>query len=94
MKCIRMLTAAMVVAALTLGMFWVPEASAQPKPNVYDGGNRWLITGFLDQTADHQEVATQIICFGPYTGVEQSIQGMWYSPVIPRLERQILPGRG
>ena len=84
MKCIRMLTAAMIVAALTLGMFWAPEISAQvPKPNVYDGGNRWQITGFLDQTPDHQEVGTQVICFLPYTVEGTSIQGMWYSLSYP-----------
>jgi len=82
MKCIRMLTAAMV-AALTLGMFWGPEASAQPKPNVFDGGNRWQITGFIDQTPGHDEVATQDICFLPFIGVEQSIQGVWYSLSFP-----------
>ena len=84
MKCIRILTAAMIVAALTLGMFWAPEISAQvPKPNVYDGGNRWLITGFIDQTPDHQEVATQVICFGPYVNYGTGITGVWYSLSFP-----------
>lgn len=83
MKCIRMLTAAMVVAALTVGMFWVPEASAQPRPNIYDGGNRWQITFFVDSSPEHTEWATQEICFLPYTSDPTGIQGVWYALTYP-----------
>ena len=84
MKYLKMLTAAMVTAVMTFGMFCAPEISAQvPKPNVYDGGNQWKITAFFDQTANHQEAATQVICFLPYTVVGTSIQGMWYSLSFP-----------
>ena len=82
MKCIRMLTAAMV-AALTLGMFWGPEASAQPKPNVFDGGNRWQITFFDDSSSDHTEWATQEICFLPYMLDDTGITGIWYALSFP-----------
>ena len=63
----------------------VGEATAQPRPNVYDGGNKWLITAYDDTSPIHQEWATQCICFLPYV-LNPSIthiQGVWYSCSFP-----------
>jgi hypothetical protein len=63
---------------------FVSEASAQiPKPNVFDGGNRWLITAFDDSSSVHQEWATQGVCFLPYAVSGTQIQGIWYSDTYP-----------
>jgi hypothetical protein len=68
-------TAVSVAAALGAS----PAAAQIPLPNVFDGGNRWLITGFIDNSPSHQEAATQEICFLPYAVVGTSIQGAWFS---------------
>ncbi len=59
--------------------------SAVPKPNVYDGGNRWNITAFNDVSPVHTQSATQVICFSPYTvnAANNSIEGIWYSLSFP-----------
>lgn len=54
-----------------------------PKPNVFDGGNKWHITGYFDSTSNHVQTATQEICFLPYSVVGTSIQGVWYSTSYP-----------
>lgn len=64
-----------IIAALALTNI----AFAQPKPNVFDGGNLWEITDHLDEASDHRLLATQRICFLPYAVVGTSIQGVWYS---------------
>jgi hypothetical protein len=62
----------------------VAEAAAQvPKPNVFDGGNRWLITAFDDSSSVHQQWATQGICFLPYAVSGTHIRGVWYSDTFP-----------
>lgn len=62
----------------------VSEANAQvPKPNVFDGGNRWLITAFDDSSSVHQQWATQGICFLPYAISGTHIRGVWYSDTYP-----------
>ena len=62
----------------------VGEAAAQvPKPNVRDGGNRWLITAFDDSSSVHQQWATQGICFLPYAVTGTHIRGVWYSDTFP-----------
>ncbi len=67
---------AIVFGTLVLGA----SASAQPPlPNVFDGGNLWNITFYNDPTTNHQQWATQKICFLPYRVVGTSIQGVWYS---------------
>lgn len=73
------------VAAVTFGCFvFAGSAMAHPpKPNVFDGGNKWLITGYIDSTTNHMQVATQEICFLPYVAVGTSIQGTWYSTSFP-----------
>lgn len=59
-------------------------AFAQPPlPNVFDGGNLWAITYYNDPTSNHQQWATQHICFMPYSAVGTSIQGTWYSTTFP-----------
>lgn len=60
--------------------------SAQtPRPNVFDGGNRWLITGYFDNSPVHQGAATQCICFLPYANnaPQTHISGAWYSCSYP-----------
>ncbi len=59
------------------------SASAQPRPNVYDGGNQWLITAYDDTSTVHARWATQTLCFMPYAAVGTSIQGVWYSTSYP-----------
>jgi hypothetical protein len=62
----------------------VGQASAQtPRPNVYDGGNRWLITGYFDNSPVHQQAATQGICYLPYAQNGTHISGVWYSDTFP-----------
>ena len=56
------------------------EAAAQPSPNVFDGGNRWLINSYPDCDKSHPLWATQGICFLPYKSCGAcSITGFWYS---------------
>jgi hypothetical protein len=55
-----------------------------PKPNVFDNGNRWLITYFNDCDAVHSQWATQGICFLPYKECGAcGVQGAWYSDTYP-----------
>jgi hypothetical protein len=65
----------------------VGEAIAQvqaPRPNVVDGGNRWLITYYNDCDTAHTQWATQGICFLPYKPCGAcGIQGSWYSDTYP-----------
>lgn len=71
--------------ALFLGIGGVvAEAIAQPKPNVFDGGNRWLITYYNDCDAGHSQWATQGVCYLPYkTCAACGILGSWYSDTYP-----------
>jgi hypothetical protein len=60
------------------------NASAQIKPNVFDDGNRWLITYFNDCDPAHTQWATQGICFLPYERCSScGITGAWYSDTFP-----------
>ena len=62
----------------------VAEAAAQiPRPNVFQGGNRWRITGYLDESPVHQQVGSQDICFLPFAIVGTHIRGVWFSPTFP-----------
>jgi len=63
----------------------VGKTTAQaPKPNVFDGGDRWLITYYNDCDTAHQEWATQGICFLPYKPCGAcGILGAWYSDTFP-----------
>lgn len=58
-------------------------ASAAPLPNVYDGGNRWLITAYNDASPTHSKMATQGLCFKRYSTVGTHIRGVWYSDTYP-----------
>lgn len=58
-------------------------AHAAPLPNVYDDGNRWLITAYNDSSPTHAQMATQGICFLPYAAVGTHIRGFWYSDTFP-----------
>src|ERR1700752_4107749 len=67
------------LALLTIAAL-VGEAAAQPQPNVFDGGNRWLITFYDDCNVRHEQWATQGICFLPYKPCGAcGIRGFWYS---------------
>lgn len=85
----RILKQKIMIAGLALFMGIVAlaagETSAQtPKPNVFDGGNRWLITYYDDCDTVHSEWATQGICFLPYKLCGAcGIRGAWYSDTFP-----------
>ena len=71
-------------ALLLIALLLAVEAAAQvPKPNVFDAGNRWLITAFDDSSSVHQQWATQGICFLPYGMSGTHIRGIWYSDTFP-----------
>lgn len=76
-----------VLAGLTLSILvagLAARGSAQvPKPNVFDGGNRWLITAFDDTSSVHAQWATQGICFLPYVVNGTHVRGIWYSDTFP-----------
>jgi len=62
----------------------VGQASAQiPRPNVFDGGNKWRITAFDDRSPVHQEWGSQGVCFLPYAVTGTHIGGIWYSDTYP-----------
>ena len=85
--------AGMVTVALAaVGAMAGAPALANSKPNVYDGGNRWLITAFDDTAPQHTQWATQGICFLPYAQVGTHIQGIWYSDTFPELAGSLQPG--
>ena len=73
------------IALVTLGslLFSGVALADPPKPNVFDGGNKWRITFYNDPTGNHDQWATQEICFLPYAVVGTSIQGAWYSTSFP-----------
>lgn len=73
------------IVALTclLGMTAVPTLWAQPRPNVFNSGNMWSITFFNDPATNHQQWATQRICFSNYAVNGTHIQGYWYSITFP-----------
>jgi hypothetical protein len=58
-------------------------AYGAPDPNVFRGGNHWLITAFEDATPNHVQLATQGICFQPPAVVGTHIRGTWYSTTFP-----------
>ncbi|MEK7323511.1 MAG: hypothetical protein AABZ84_10585 [Pseudomonadota bacterium] len=70
----------LMAAALGLSGGYVHAA---PMPNVYDDGNRWLITAYNDSSPTHAQMATQGICFLPYAVVGTHVRGMWYSDTFP-----------
>lgn len=79
MRILKILSGAFIVMCLISSI-----ALAQvPRPNVVDGGNRWRITFYNDPDNTHQQWATQIICFLPYSPVGTSIQGTWYALTFP-----------
>lgn len=73
-----------MLCAFALAMVLLaPKAQAQPRPNVFDGGNLWYITFYDDTSPVHQQWATQVICFSPYVTVGTTIQGFWFSLSFP-----------
>lgn len=73
-----------LAAALGLGSGAVGAAPLTPVlPNVYDGGNRWLITAYEDASITQTQLATQGICFLPYAIVGTHVRGYWYSDTFP-----------
>ena len=82
--------------ALFLGIVGLAgQAVAQvPSPNVFAGGNRWLITAYDDSSPVHQQWATQGICYLPFAQVGTHIRGVWYSDTYPgRVGRYSQGGR-
>lgn len=70
------------LAAAALGLGGA-VAQAAPLPNVFDGGNRWLITAYNDASPVHSQMATQGICFLPYAATGTQVRGVWYSDTFP-----------
>lgn len=68
--------------ALFLGVAGLAVAQT-PQPNVFNGGNRWLITGYFDNSPVHQQAATQCICYLPYAQNGTHVSGAWYSCSFP-----------
>lgn len=77
----------MIVLTLFTGIVALVATTAiaqAPSPNVFDGGNRWLITYYNDCDKVHSQWATQGICFLPYKPCGAcGIQGAWYSDTFP-----------
>ena len=70
--------------ALFMGLSLAGRVAAQPKPNVVDNGNRWLITYYNDCDPVHSQWATQGICYLPYQRCSEcGITGAWYSDTFP-----------
>ena len=70
------------IIAAALGLSGA-AATAAPLPNVYNDGNRWLITAYNDASATHAQMATQGICFLPFAAVGTHVRGVWYSDTFP-----------
>jgi hypothetical protein len=73
----------MVLFMLVFG--FVNATKAQPQPNVYDNGNRWIVNAYLDCDSRHTFQASQGLCFLPYKrcGSCSSMTGFWYSDTFP-----------
>lgn len=52
---------------------------AQPKPDVAANGNMWSITAYDDSSPNHDQLATQNICFFPTGMVGTQLAGIWFS---------------
>lgn len=63
-----------LVSATSIITHHEPEHPA-PMPNVYDGGNRWLITAYDDSSPSHNALAEQGLCFSPYSVKGTHIRG-------------------
>lgn len=73
--------------AVVCGLFLVLSIGsplfAQPRPNVVDGGNRWLISGFDDASPNHTFLASHQICFFA-TGMNGThFIGDWFALAFP-----------
>lgn len=77
MKLSNILIFALLLLSLTA------TAVAQPRPNVVNNGNRWLITAYDDSSPAHAQWATQSICFLPFAASGTHIRGVWYSTSFP-----------
>lgn len=75
----KLMKNSMVMVALSSLLVSSVALANPPKPNVYDGGNKWRITFYNDSTVNHDQWGDQEICFLPYAVVGTSIQGVWYS---------------
>ena len=74
-----------LIPVSALGMSMSAVVSADPLPNVYKEGNLWTITFHNDDSTNHDQWATQRICFLPYTSstTQSQIKGVWYSTSYP-----------
>lgn len=74
----------LVLFVLTLSAVVTTAQVPGPRPNVFDNGNRWLITYYNDCDVQHSQWATQGICFLPYRPCGAcGINGAWYSDTFP-----------
>ena len=79
-------TAALVCGTLALAatanaaQLTIAPPLPKPMPNVVDGGNMWLLTGYVDWSNNHQPQGTHIICFlPPRMNINGRLLGSWYS---------------
>ena len=71
------------ITLVLMAVFVVSDLYAQPKPNVFDGGNLWLITSYDDASSIHRRCGYQRICFSNYNVSGTGIEGKWYSTTYP-----------
>lgn len=67
---------ALILAVAAAAAFSV---QAQPKPDVFNNGNMWSITFYDDSSPNHDQWATQNICFVPTGMTGTQLAGYWYS---------------
>jgi hypothetical protein len=76
---------------MVIAVFAGQAAAQAPKPNVFDGGNRWLITAFDDSSTVHAQWATQGHLLPPLRGGRDANPGRLVLRHLPELERPLRP---
>jgi hypothetical protein len=75
------LPACLLLAGVAAGPAFAQTPSISP--DLVKGGNRWTITGFNDESPNHDELATQGLCFA-YAGVAGThVRYRWWSDTFP-----------
>ncbi len=70
------------LVVLALGLFLAGAVAAQPRPNVFDDGNRWTITAFRDFAPNHAFLAEHTLCFFTEAPLGSHIRGVWVSTTL------------
>jgi hypothetical protein len=70
-------------AALSLTLAATASAQAPTSPTLVNGGNLWSVTAFEDPAANHNQLATQGICFQFIGFVGTHLRYRWYSTTFP-----------